>query len=226
MSRSVVVISGLVFAGLALFGYQLFGLWSDEWVLLLAGVVHLALVLRFYPRLDAFLVELHYAVLIAALAGVVWVLFDGGGTASGSGGVLLALLRDQWSEPLSYAILGGYVLLVTPAIILAVLALSWIMLRRKPQRKELLAGLFVSSILNIPCDFALANVLSQIVVLDPEKSRSFVFAVGLQSLDSPLILHALVVLVIAVSSWRGWESRHQPRVGADSPGRAELRHPD
>jgi hypothetical protein len=205
-----VVVSGLLFAALSLFSYQLFGWTIDGWVLALGGAVHLAVVLRTYPRLDGFLIAFHYFVALVGFAGIGWVLVDVTGPAAGAGGVLLALLQDQWSEPVQYAILAGYVLLLSALFLSLVVVFSWLFRRRKPWRQELLAGLFVASLLNIPCDFALADALSQVAVLDPEESQAFVFAVGVESLDLPLLLHGLIaLLVVAVSGWYGWKLQHR-----------------
>lgn len=195
-ARSAVVMSGLLFAAAALFGYQLFGWRMDGWVLVSAGVVHLAIVLRSCPRLDSFLIVFHYLLALAALGGVLWVLVDGGGTPRGAGNIILALCKDQWSEGAPYAFLGGYALLLTTVFLVLVFALSWFFHGRKPERNEVLTGLFVASILNIPCDFAIADALSKIVVLDPQSSRAFIFAAGVTSLDFPLILHGLLVIAV------------------------------
>lgn len=206
-SRSAVVLSGLVFAAVALLGYQVLGWKLDGWVMALAGAAHLAVVLKRYPRLDAFLIGFHYVVALVGLAGVAWVLVEVAGAAAGARGVASSLLQDQWTEPLQYAIFSGYALLLTALFVVLVVVFSWLIHRRSPKRHELLAGLFVASLLNIPCDFALADALSQVAVLDPEKPQAFVFAVGLESLDFPVLLHCLMALVVAVS-WKVWKPRH------------------
>jgi hypothetical protein len=104
MARSVVVLSGLAFAAMALFGYQLLGWQIDGWILLVAGIVHLAIVLGFYPRLDVFLVVLHYGLALAALGGVVSVLVDAGGAAPKSGPVLVTPIFN--SHPPDYRQFG------------------------------------------------------------------------------------------------------------------------
>ena len=205
-SRSPMVVSGLLFAALALFGYHLFGWRIDGWVLAAGGAVHLAIIMRTDPRLDGFLIAFHYLVALVGLAGIGWVLIDVVGPAAGAGGVLRALLQDQWSEPVQYAIAAGYVLLSAVLFLSLVVVFAWLFHRRRPRRRELLAGLFVASLLNIPCDFALADALSQVAVLDPDESQAFVFAVGVESLDLPLLLHGLIVLMVAGSTWHGWKA--------------------
>ena len=203
-SRSPVVITGLLFAALALFGFQFFGWRIDGWVLALGGIVHLAIVIWTYPRLDSFLIPFHYLVAFVALAGIGWVLINvvGSAWAAGTGGVLWALLRDAWSKPLNYAIMAGYNLLLTSLFLSLVAIFGWLFHRRKLRCQELLAGLFVSSVLNIPCDFALRDVLSHVVVLDPDASQAFVLAVGIGNLEDPLFLHVVIALIVAVYVWR------------------------
>jgi hypothetical protein len=212
-SRFLVVLSGLIFAVLALFGYQLFDWRVDGWILALAGVLHLTVVLKSYPRLDPFLVGIHYLIAVVGLAGVGSVLLEVAGSADRAGGVLAALLQDQWSQPASYVILSVYALLVAALFLVLVEALSWLLHQRCASRRELLVGCFVASLLNIPCDFALTDALSQVAVLNPEESRAFVFAVGLRSLDLPVILHGVIALVVGIA-WRGWKAQ-QPVARAD-----------
>jgi hypothetical protein len=206
-SRSAVVLSGFLFAAFTLLGYQVLGWKLDGFVLALAGVAHLAVVLKSYPRLDGFLIGLHYVLALVGLVGVGWVLLDVAGSPAGALGVATSLLQDQWTEPVQYAIFGGYALLLTALFALLVVLLSWLALRRSPMRHEFLTGLFVASLVNIPCDFALADALSQVAVLDPEQSQAFVFAVGLESLDLPVLLHCLIALVVTVS----WKPRQVRR---------------
>lgn len=208
-SRMPVVVSGLLFAALSLFGYQLFGWAIDGWVLALGGAVHLAVVLKIYPRLDGFLITFHYLVVLVGLGGIGWVIVDVTGPAAGASGILLTLLQDQWFEPVQYAILAGYVLLLTTLFLSLIVVFSWLFRRRMPWRQELLTGLFVASLLNIPCDFALTDALSQVAVLNPEESQAFVFAVGVESLDLPLLLHGLITLAVTAAAWHKWKPPHR-----------------
>lgn len=216
-SRATVVISGLLFATLALVGYQLFGWRLDGWILASAGVVHLGVVLSTYPRLDLFLVGIHYALALAGLGGVARILFGVVGWTTEAGGVVWALLQHEWSQVATYVLLGVYVVLVTSLFLVLVVALSWLVSHRFPRRHEVLVGLFVASLLNIPCDFALADPLSQVVVLDPDESQGFIFATGVLHLELPLILHGLIALFVGIA-WRGW--RHWR-----SGSRFESAHP-
>lgn len=216
-SQATILISGLLFAALAFFSYQLFGWTLDGWILAGAGVVHLAVVINTYPRLDPFLVGVHYTVALAGLGGVAWILLDVVGWASGAGGVLGDLLQHQWSESSSYFVLCVYVVLVTGLFLVLVVAISWLLYHRFPRRHEVLVGLFVASLLNIPCDFALVDPLSQVVVLDPEASQAFIFATGLLSLELPMLLHGLIAVFVGIA-WRGWRAPRSAR-------RPELAHP-
>ncbi len=202
MSRSGVATSGLLFTVMALFGYQLFGWQVDGWVLSLVGVVHLAVVLGSHSRLDWFLVWFHYFVTFIALGGVVWVLVDVGATPRGAGAIVLMLFRAQWFDALHYWLFASYVFVRAAAFLCAIFGLSWIVRRRSPRRQELLAGLFVASLLNIPCHFAVYDALSQLQVREPEKYRAFSFAVGILSLDFPVRLHAMVLLLLTHDAWR------------------------
>lgn len=195
-SRTAVVVSGALYAAASMFSYPLIGWKLDGWALLLVGMLHLVIVLRCHPRLDGFVVGLHYLVALVGLAGAVGVILDVSGWSSGVGGVLWNLLRDRWGDPVSYALAGIYVLLVTAFLLLAVVTISWLIRRRSPTREELLAGLFVASLLNIPCDFAFRDALAQVAVLDPVQAQAFVIAIGVDSLQLPLLLHALVVAAV------------------------------
>lgn len=126
--------------------------------------------------------------------------------AKGALGIASSLLEDQWTKPLHYVFFGGYTLFLIILFILLVLLSVWLSQHRAPTRQEILTGLFVASLLNIPCDFALIDALSQVVVLDAERSQAFVFAVGIASLDFPLLLHGLIALLVVVS-WKRWGSR-------------------
>lgn len=205
-TRVPLVISALFFAALTLFSYQLFGWRLDGWILAGAGIVHLAVVLSSYPRLDPFLIGIHYVVTVVSLGGVVWILLDVAGSAAGAGSVFWALFQDQWSQIASYMILGLYVVLVTALFLILIVAISWLLRQRFPYRHEILEGLFVASLLNISCDFALVDPLSQVAVLRPEESQAFVFAVGIRSLVLPVILHGLVALTVG-ALWHGGDLR-------------------
>ena len=197
--RRLVGLSGLLFAALALFSYKVFGWRLDGWILALTALLHLGVVLRDYPRVDRFLVWFHYLVLLIGLTGVAWVLIDVTGSALGVPRILLPLLCEDWTDPVTYAFLGMYFLVVTSAWLFLILTVTWIVHRRKPRRPELLAGLFVASLLTIPCHFALADVLSAVAVLNPEEAGAFVFAVGLLSLDVPIALHVLTGILVAAA---------------------------
>jgi len=108
---------------------------------------------------------------------------------------------------------GGYVLLVTAVFLVAILGLSWAVHLRKPRRGELLVGLFVASLLNMPCVFGIMDALSRMGVFCPEESRALAFAVGVENLERPVLLHGLVILVLTYEVWRGRKSpRESPLV--------------
>ena len=210
MARTAVLLSGVMFAALSLFSYKLFGWKLDGWLLLVAGAVHLVIVLRASQQLDTFVVVFHYCLALIGLCGVLWILVDTVGFPAGVGNIFLAILGNEWSSPSYYMQFAVYVSLRIGLLCFLIAAVSWSIHRRMPPCRFLLVGLFVGSLLNIPCDFALTDVLAEVVVLDVEKSRPFTFAVGLQSLDFPLLLHAIIAIGTGVAAWLA-ESRRRSK---------------
>lgn len=202
MTRSPVVVSGFIFTLLALFGYHIFGWRLDGWILCFGGAIHLAVVLRWYPRLDRFLVSFHYFVTLVALGGFVWILVDAGGTPRGAWVTFLSLLQSQWVKPSYYWFAIKYILVMQLVFFTVILGISWVTHRRKPERNELMVELFVVSLLTIPCELAIIDAIAGMGAFRPEESRAILFAFGIENLTLPVILHGIIASLVIVIAWR------------------------
>lgn len=202
MLRLPVIFSSVGFGLLALFGYHIFGWRMDGWILGLAAVCHTALVLKWYPRLDWFLVSLHYLLAFVEVAGVLWVFMDLGGVLPRSWDIFLSYFPGQWLKLSHYWFLARYAFLMTLIFSATILAISWILNRRHPRTDELIVGFFVASVLNISCELALVDAFAGMGAFRPEGSRAFIVAFGVENLSFPVILHGIIAILIVLNAWK------------------------
>jgi len=206
MSRSnlTVLMSASLFAIAALVTFHVIDWRIDGIVLTSVAALHLAVVLKCHPKLDSFVVITHYAVLAASVGGILWILAHELGFPAGSFVAAVDLALEFFEQP------GGVGLVLTKtalAILVAILLINYVVHRRRPSREDLVTGLFVATILNFTCFFAITDPTSTVVVYDPEGAPAYTFGVGLSVLVFPLLLHVLVLIPMGVYSWRSGTSR-------------------
>jgi len=166
-------------------------------LLTVAAAVHLAVVLHRYPVIDAFQVITHYAVLALSLVAVFSFVVSAFGLPHGAVRVLVALLRVSWSSPVAYGQAVHYIASRGAALLVGV-TLAHLLVQKswRPQLEAVLTGVFVASILFVPCEFLFLDPVAGVIVEDPASASSFGVAVGMGSLEPSLLLHFLIALAI------------------------------
>jgi hypothetical protein len=189
LSVSCLGVAAWVALGSVLYGNGIYGV-----TLVLVAVAHLAVVLRFHPRLDRFFVLVHYLLLVTAVGSVVGDVARVVGLESRAGAVLWALLVDSWSYFGGKVRFALEIVGVLSMVVAAVLGVGWLVRRGRPTSEAIQAGVFAGSVLVFPCFYAFDVPLSRA----SGEWVTFSAAIGLSGLELPTILHVLTLAAILV----------------------------
>jgi hypothetical protein len=200
MSRGYLLISAGLFGVLSLGGAFFYGVTSYSVLLVLAGLVHLLVVARWYPRIDRFFVGVHYSVLVVTLAGVVIYVWRVVGPTAEVPKTLFAIVAYTFSGESGYSALGTFLAISVSTILVVLVVMERFIHRGNLRIGALAAGFFAASILAFACDYSAYDPLSRVGATRPEDSQGFEFAAGLAAIEFPMLLH-LLVLAVLVLSW-------------------------
>lgn len=188
--------SGSLFLFASILAPQTLGWQRDEWILIPLAVAHLALVLMAGQKLNRSFMVAHYLLAAGALLALsiparIYLSLDSTGWQE----MTLRAISSEWS---SLQDVGRNLLYLaaTLAIALGLVKISRSARRLRRSDHGPAAALFAFSVLLIPCDFALFDVLAQVGAERPEEAGAMVIASFISSLVKPISVHVLVLLAL------------------------------
>lgn len=189
-----------LFATMALFGPKWLGPELDGWVLLAAGLIHLAIVIRTSVKVTGRTLFWHYIALSFSIAGCFWLISDQIGSTP-SLTKMASLAVSQLSSRAGILFFLRYVFGVGIAMTCVSGAMFWAFHRQVPGVHEVTRNLLWSTLAWIPCDFALFDVWVTMGMENPLQMKSLASSLALSNLFYPLSLHLGFLLVYGLV-WR------------------------